>query len=283
MQNKDFNLVTSDGTFLIGRFWKPDTAPHAVVCLVHGIGEHSGRYDNWARRFTEQGIMVYSVDLRGHGLSEGRRGHISRLSDFLDDIGSLVKRVKHNWDELPVFLYGHSMGGNLVLNFLLRKRQDFSGAVISSPWLKLKHPPSEIVLRTAALADHFMPGLRLNTGIKSFQLTSVEKTQVESDRDPLMHHKISLRLFFELSRGADEVFGKAARITIPVFLAHGTDDDITDIGTTQQLAEKIGGNATFYKVQGARHEIHNEPGANELFSEISLWMEKSLKYLEHAV
>jgi alpha-beta hydrolase superfamily lysophospholipase len=283
MQNREFNLVTSDGTFLIGRYWKPDTAPQAVVCLVHGLGEHSGRYDNWARRFTEHGIMVYSVDLRGHGLSEGRRGHISRLSDFMDDIGTLVKRAKHNRDELPLFLYGHSMGGNLVLNFLLRKRQDFSGAVVTSPWLKLKHPPSEIILRTATWAVHFMPAVRFNTGIKSSQLTCVEETQIESDSDPLMHHKISLRLFYELSRGADEVLYKAAHLTIPVFLAHGTDDEITDARTTQQLAEKIGGNATFYNVKGARHEIHNEPGSNELFFRILSWMEKSLKYLEHAV
>ncbi|MGQ1890368.1 lysophospholipase [Thermophagus sp. OGC60D27] len=277
MQNKEFNMVTSDGAFLVGRFWKPKGAPHAVVCLVHGIGEHSGRYDSWARRFNEQGVLVYAVDLRGHGLSEGRRGHINHLSDFMNDIDSLIKRVKYNWSELPLFLYGHSMGGNLALNFLLRKRQDIAGAIISSPWLKLVHPPSSFVLKGAYWADYFMPSFRVKTGIRSSQLSCVAEVQSQSDRDPLMHHKISLRLFLELSRGADQVIKKAKRIETPLFFAHGTNDDITDFETTRYLAEMTGGTTRFFPVEGARHEIHNEPGAEILFSGISLWMKESMK------
>ncbi|SFE14304.1 alpha/beta hydrolase [Thermophagus xiamenensis] len=274
MQNKEFNMVTSDGTFLVGRLWKPSVSPHSVICLVHGIGEHSGRYDNWARRFNEQGVMVYALDLRGHGLSEGKRGHIIQLSDFMNDIDSLVRRVKYNWSELPIFLYGHSMGGNLVLNFILRKRFKLAGGIISSPWLKLVHPPSSIMLKGAQWADYFMPALRLKTGIRSTQLSSEKEVQEQKEHDPLVHDKISLRLFLELSKGANEIISRANRITIPMFFAHGTEDDITDLATTRQVADKVSGPSVFLPVEGARHEIHNEPGADNLFTSINGWMKQ---------
>ncbi|WP_462319588.1 alpha/beta hydrolase [Marinilabilia sp.] len=283
MQNREFNLVASDGTFLIGRFWKPNGYPRAVICLIHGIGEHSGRYHYWAGRFCSAGFMVYSVDLRGHGLSEGKRGHIDRLSNYLDDINSLVRRVKHNWEELPLFIYGHSMGGNLVLNFLIRKRQDFSGAIVTSPWLKLVHPPSPFVVKLAASLDKVFPKLTFHTGIKSSQLTSDSTEQNESDKDSLMHGFISLRLFNELNKSAQEPMERSSRLSIPVFFAHGTNDEITDFETTRKLAEKLSESATFYAAPDARHEIHREPVADNLFENISNWMEYALKDIEHAI
>lgn len=283
MQNREFNLVASDGMFLIGRYWKPNGYPRAVICLIHGIGEHSGRYHNWAGKFCSEGFMVYSVDLRGHGLSEGKRGHIDHLSNYLDDIYSLVRRVKHNWEDLPLFIYGHSMGGNLVLNFLLRKRQDFSGAIVTSPWLKLVKPPSPFFRKLAVSLDKVFPKLIFHTGIKSSQLTSDANQQSESDKDPLMHGCISLRLFNELNKSAVELIERSSRLTIPVFFAHGTKDEITDFETTRQLADKIGGSAFFYSASDARHEIHREPVADKLFINITTWMEYALKKLEHAI
>ncbi|PWD99211.1 alpha/beta hydrolase [Marinilabilia rubra] len=283
MQNREFNLVASDGTFLVGRFWKPSGYPAAVICLVHGIGEHSGRYHSWAQKFCNDGFMVYSVDLRGHGLSEGKRGHIDHLSNYLDDINSLVRRVKHNWDDIPIFIYGHSMGGNLVLNFLLRKRQDFSGAIITSPWLKLVHPPSPIVLKLAETLDKIFPKLIFHTGIKSTQLTSDTNEQETSDNDSLMHGRISLRLFNELHKSAEELIERSSRIVIPVFFAHGTRDEITDIETTRNLADKLGETATFYDAQDAKHEIHREPVSDKLFESVTCWIDLVLKRVEHAI
>lgn len=283
MQKKEFNLVTGDGTFLIGHFWEPDEYPHAIISLVHGIGEHCGRYDAWARRFCEKGYMVYAVDLRGHGLSEGKRGHIRHLGNYLDDISSLVRRVKHNWSELPHYIYGQSMGGNLVLNFLLKKRQDFAGAIITSPWLKLVHPPKSMLQKTAKALDKVMPRFVFHTGIKSSQLTSILDFQLDCANDSLMHDKISLRLYNQLNNSASELMHLGSRYTIPLFFAHGTNDDITDFYATRDLAEKIGEHATFFAAEGARHELHHEPVSDQLFNYLSLWMEKSMKTLEHAV
>jgi acylglycerol lipase len=282
MQHKEFNLVTVDGVFLIGREWKPAGNPKASIIIVHGIGEHSGRYDSWARKFCELGYIVYSVDLRGHGLSEGRRGHIDHLKNYLDDLGSLVRRVKHNWEGLPVFIYGHSMGGNIVLNFLLRKRQDFAGAIITSPWLKLVNPPSPFIQKVAGVMNHFFPRMTVPTGIKSSELSSIPEQQKSSDSDKLMHHKISVRLFNELSRSASVILQRPSRFYVPMFFAHGTDDVITDFGTTRQLSGKIGENASFYGAKNARHELHCEPIAEDLFFFVTSWLSDHLKREKHA-
>ncbi len=282
MQHKEFNLVTADGVFLIGHLWKPVEKPRASIIIVHGIGEHSLRYDSWAKKFCEHGYIVYSVDLRGHGLSEGRRGHIDNLNNYLDDISCLVRRVKHNWDEVPVFLYGHSMGGNIVLSFLLRKRQDFAGAIITSPWLKLVNPPSSFFQKVAAYMNYFFPGMTFSTGIKSKELSSVPKLQKASDCDKLMHHKISVRLFNELNRSSLMILERHSRFYIPMFFAHGTSDVITDFGATRQLADKIGENARFFGAKNARHELHCEPVAEDLFFFVSSWLSDQLKGNKHA-
>jgi alpha-beta hydrolase superfamily lysophospholipase len=282
MHSEEFNLVSGDGSFLIGRLWKPAGNPHAVICIVHGIGEHSGRYDAWAKRFCEQGFLVYAVDLRGHGLSEGRRGHIDHISNYLDDISSLIRLVKHSWDELPVFLYGHSMGGNLVLNFLLKKRQDFAGAVVTSPWLRLVNPPSSFVQKAASVCNCFFPKMTFRTGIKSSELSSIPEQQKSSDADDLMHSKISVRLFTELNRGARDVLDRPSRFSIPLFFAHGTADEVADFKTTRHFSEKIGENAGFYGAKNARHELHCEPVADDLFFFLTSWISDTLKKEAHA-
>jgi acylglycerol lipase len=280
MQNEEFNLVASDGAFLIGRFWKPKGYPHAVICIIHGLGEHSGRYDVWARRFCERGFIVYSVDLRGHGNSEGERGYINHLSNYMDDVNCLVRRAKHDWESLPFFLYGHSMGGNLVLNFLLKKRQDFSGAIITSPWIKLVNPPSPFMRRTIHMLDKFFPKLTFCTRINSSQLSSNIPVQT-GDADDMVHGKISIRLFNELTKGAENILNKTSRFTVPLFFAHGDIDEITDYETTQRLADKIGGVTLFYPALGAKHELHKEPVADRLFGYLIYWMEKTMKHVEY--
>lgn len=283
MRHKKFNLIAGDGTFLLGRFWVPDKKPRAAICIVHGIGEHSKRYDAWARRFCEKGYVVYSVDLRGHGHSEGKRGHIKHLHNYLDDINAMVRRAKRERDGLPLFIYGHSMGGNLVLNFLLEKRRDFKGAIITSPWLKLVDPPPLAFRKAALFLDKIWPRLTFHSGIRSSQLTSDESMQAEADEDELMHGKISLRLFNELDRASREPLRKAARFSIPLFFSHGTSDQITDINATRELVDTIGEMAGFYEAEGARHEVHREPGAFLLLDNITQWIEKQLNKRYHDI
>ncbi len=268
VNHQQFNLVSTDGTILRGRFWKPDTSPVATICLIHGIGEHSGRYDAWARRFCRQGIMVYAMDYRGHGESEGQRGHAGHIGELLDDIGALVRRCKRNFGDIPGFIYGHSMGGNLALIFLMRRRQDFAGAIITSPWLELVKPPRPFLRKVGLWMDGFFPDLSLSTGLKSNQMSSLPKRIEEADNDPLMHSKITLRMFNEIDKSAAEVISFRIPVRIPLFLLHGEKDQITKPEATEAFYKN---NPELFKLKlypGALHELHNEPAADEVFQDI---------------
>lgn len=267
-----FNLVSSDGSALKGRFWKPKNHPIATICLIHGIGEHSGRYDFWARRFCKQGIMVYALDYRGHGMSAGKQGHINQLSDFLDDIGALVRRCKRNHRDIPSYIYGHSMGGNLVLSYLIKRRQDFYGAIITSPWLGLIKPPSPLKLKAAKLINHIYPAFSTSTGIKSNRLSSLEKNQQLADKDPFMHGRITIRTFFELSKSAKSIMANSARISIPMIICHGESDNVTRCDLSEKLAASNPKLCSFISYPNALHELHNEPVSDQLFNDILSWI-----------
>lgn len=263
-----FNLVSKDGTILQGRYWKPTEFPKATICLVHGIGEHAARYDAWARRFCEHGIMVYSVDYRGHGESEGKRGVVNSIAELNDDINAMVRRCKRSWSEIPNFIYGHSMGGILTLNYMVKRRSDFEGAIITSPWLSLVNPPSEGKIKALKWLDLLWPSLTFSTGIKSEQMSSESAKKEDADNDPLMHSRISVRLFNSVATRADEMVKFKLNIRVPIFLAHGMADPITDPMTTKRWAEKYAPLTQFKGYDGALHELHNEPVADELFNDI---------------
>jgi alpha-beta hydrolase superfamily lysophospholipase len=270
--HQTFNLVSNDGTVLRGHFWKPGGYPVATICLVHGIGEHAGRYDDWARRFCKQGIMVYALDYRGHGTSEGKRGHANSIGELMDDIGVLVRRCKRNWGEIPAFIYGHSMGGNLVLNFLNARRQDFAGGIVSSPWLELVSPPNKFIQVLGRMANAIMPRWILSTGIKSSQMTSVASEIEETDKDALMHGRISLRLFNEVNMSSGRLLSDKGNIQIPLLLFHGERDPITSVEASARFFEMHKDICAFKTYPDSLHELHREPLADEVFNDIMTWI-----------
>ncbi|ASB49495.1 alpha/beta hydrolase [Alkalitalea saponilacus] len=272
ISHQTFNLVSRDGTVLQGRYWKPGQSPIATVCLIHGIGEHALRYDTWARRFCDAGFMIYALDYRGHGLSEGNKGHIDHISDLLDDIGALVRRSKRNFGEIPAFLYGHSMGGTLVLEFLVKRRQDFAGAIISSPWLKLIKPPSRFIQNAGKWLDPICPEVTFSTGIKSTHMTSLPQKKENADKDPLMHGRISIRMFNEINKCTESLIEWQNPVRTPLLFLHGISDPLTKPEASESIANK---NTQLYKFIGYEntlHEIHNEPIADQAFEDINNWM-----------
>jgi len=271
-----FNLVSKDGTVLRGHSWRPAGYPVATLCLVHGIGEHGGRYNDWALRFSGQGIMVYSLDYRGHGKSEGKRGHINSLFDLLDDIGALIKHCKRNWIDLPCFIYGHSMGGNLVLNYLDLRRQDFTGGIISSPWLKLSNPPKAVLQKLVKYLDFILPAFRFSTGFKAGQMTSTPNETEEADKDPFMHSFISVRMFNELNKSSERLLSNQVKIEVPLLLFHGECDSITSAEGSFQFYNKHIANCSFCTYADCLHEIHRDVIADDLFDDIIVWMREKI-------
>ncbi|MFT6846029.1 MAG: acylglycerol lipase, partial [Flavobacteriales bacterium] len=146
-----------DGLGIIMREWACNAPAKAVIILVHGIGEHSKVYKSWAKRFNQEGYNVVSFDLRGHGLSGGKRGHIPIYRAYMSDLSMIYRQVKTKYPSMPIMLYGHSLGGNIVLHFLLKKRKFIIGAVASSPWLTLAFEPPFYKVLIGRIVGLFWP------------------------------------------------------------------------------------------------------------------------------
>ena len=161
----DFSIKLSNGIVLRGIVESPGENTRAVVILVHGLGEHVQRYTHWIDLFKNERIGFVAVDLPGHGRSPGRRGHISGNNIIREAINILLNTAKQTFVGLPIFLYGHSMGGGLVLEYLIRTNPKVSGAIVTSPWLKLAYEPPKIKLVLASILNHIAPGVIQSSGL----------------------------------------------------------------------------------------------------------------------
>jgi acylglycerol lipase len=246
--------------------------PVATLCLIHGIGDHSGRYDALARHFCKHNILVCAIDYRGNGRSPGKQGHINHLEELLDDVEVLVRWCKRIYAHLPTFIYGHSMGGNLVLNYLIHKRQDFAGAIITAPWLGLVKPPSAWELWAGRIVNTFYPAFTMSTGIKSNHLSSGDDSRPPSEKDPLMHGKITVRTFLELDKSVREIIVGSEKIITPLIICHGSADTITDQAWSQNLANTKPQLFKFVPYPDACHELHNDPLSANLFNDLLTWI-----------
>jgi alpha-beta hydrolase superfamily lysophospholipase len=141
MKHTEFTFETFDRLQLFGQSWQPEEQPRAVVCLIHGIGEHGGRYAHVADALTQAGYTLFALDLRGHGKSTGSRGHTPSYEALMNDISSLLEIINKQFPQFPFFLCGHSLGGNLVLNYILRRQPQFKGVIVTAPWLRLAFEP----------------------------------------------------------------------------------------------------------------------------------------------
>ena len=275
MITEGFSIVTSGGVNLYGKSYLPENAPKAIVCLVHGFGEHMGRYMHVIEKFVLNDIGQYAFDLRGHGKSEGKRGHGS-LQKMLNDVQELVILARRDFNDLPIFLFGHSMGGNLVANYLIRMiSSEISGAIISSPWFELafKEPPIQIFL--GKIINNTFPSITFPDGLKPEELAHDQEVGIAYANDPLVQDKISARLFFDIKNGGKFAIDKANLIEIPLLVTHGEDDPITSKVASGEFAERSINSE--YKIwKGSKHESHNDVHKEEVIDYYVRWVESQL-------
>ena len=274
-ENYPVNAI--DGQQLYIRFWKPETEEKAIVFLIHGFSEHSGRYARWAERFTESNISVYAIDYRGHGKAGGIRGHTPSYKLLLDDINVLIQQA--NSTKAPKFLYGQSLGGNLALNYALERDPQLNGIISTSPWLKLVYEPKTIMILFTRILKKLSPSLTSKSGIDINLLSHDPKVAEEYAKDKLNHQFITPNLFFGVRKAGRKVIENAGKIKLPVLLMHGTSDLITSCKASEKFAEQLknaGGDITFIPWENYYHEIHHENNNEQVFQEIMNWIsEKS--------
>ena len=277
MKQGEIKLKSTDGLDLFGRYWAPEGKVVAVVGLVHGHGEHGGRYSHLAQQFTDAGIAVVAMDLRGHGKSGGNRGHVPDYAFFMADMDQLLAKARELFPDAPQFLYGHSMGGNIVANYLLREKPAIQGAIISAPWLRLAFPDPAIKVFLGKIMYKLWPGLTLPTGLNTKHLSRDTEVVKAYENDPLVHAKISARLGISAMLAGEWAIENADRLTIPVLVMHGEGDQITSHKASDEFVQKAGKLATFKLWPELYHEIHNENNKKDVIQTGIDWITGQLK------
>lgn len=267
-----FSLNGADAG-LTGYHW-PLKDPVGVIVLIHGIGEHAGRYDSIASWMQEKNFAVLSMDLPGHGSSSGPRGHAAPRAKLLLDIDALLTYAASEYPEKPLFLYGHSMGGNIALDHRNRGtlRNRIRGYVISAPWLELVHPPKPGMVAAARILSRLLPGFGIKTGNDPSQMSRQQTEVKRYERDPLIHGKISAQTAVDCTDAALRLLSAPDDSSTPVLLMHGTGDTVCSVEGSKKAAANAGTLATLVLWEGSYHEIHHEENGREVIQAALDWM-----------
>ncbi len=272
----NFGWSSPDGVEFFAHTWKPEVETKAAITLVHGFGEHCLRYTSYFKYFVERGIAIVGFDLRGHGQTGGKRGAIKSYSVLMDDIATAVEHTKKQFPDVPHFIYGHSMGGNIALNFLLKRNPVVKGGVISSPWLALTNDPNFILKSIVSFLKRFLPNTTVDSGLENNHI-STDKKEVEKYRsDPLNHGRISFRLFSDITGTGIWAVENSGKLQIPVLLMHGNADRITSHHASKRTAKNSNGMIEYVEWEGRYHELHNETNRSEVAERVIGWIEERL-------
>ncbi|HEV7347009.1 alpha/beta hydrolase [Telluribacter sp.] len=277
MKHLETQWKSRDGLTILGQGWEPDAQPpKAIVCLVHGLGEHSARYAHVAEAFVREGYALFAADTRGHGRSEGPRGHIPSIEAVMQDIDGLLEQARTSYPELPLFLYGHSLGGILVLHYGLKRKPAVQGAIVTSPALHtaLEQQPAKVM--AAKVLGTFLPGVSLPSGLDPTQISRDASVVQAYTSDPLVHDKVTLG-FGKIMIGVNQwTLEHAREFPLPLLLLHGQSDAIAFATSSTEFAASMGDKCSLSVYEGAFHELHNEPEKKEVFRTMTDWLDTQL-------
>lgn len=267
----DFKGVRKMNIYYQG--WLPDEQAKAVLLIIHGLGEHCGRYMNVVNHFVPLGYAVYGLDHIGHGKSEGEREVVQRFTDFTDTLAIYYQMIQDWQPGKPIFLFGHSMGGAIVSYYLLDHQDDFDGAIISAPAVKVGDsvPPATIVM--GKVLSKIAPKM----GVMALDVNGISRDPevVEAYvNDPLVFHgKTPARLAAELLSAMQRITAEAAQIALPILVIQGSKDVLVDPTGAQMLCDKACSTDKTLKVyDGLCHEVLNEPERDQVLADIEDWL-----------
>lgn len=245
-----------DGLNLYGILHTPAEPPIAVLAFVHGHGTHCRRYDPWFVDFVKEGFAVISFDLRGHGHSGGKQGTIHRYKEYLEDTALLMQKTREHFPDLPIVLYGHSMGATIVLSYLGTSLNMPEMAILASAWLELVQPPGKIKSLAIWLADSILPQATISTGLKSKDFAPPTGNEPPKAKDPLMHKRISARCFREVQRAGKKIGAHSLPTNLPMLFMHGSHDRVSAPEASRKLANSLSGNITYREWDEGPHQFH---------------------------
>ena len=264
MVNQHFENIISNKKNIFLRSWPSNNDPIYNIIIIHGLGEHSGRYKEFASFFIKKNIGVFSFDLIGHGKSDGLKGHISNIKDFTDSIEEVLIQVRKRFINTPIIIFGHSLGGCLALNYLIeRKSKEISLAIISSAWIETKIQIPKYLLIIQRVMHILFPKIRLSNRLDTKDLSKDIKIIDKYKNDSLVHDRISLNLLSEINKTIEKIKNKDYNIEIPVLIIHGKKDKIISYKGSELINKKIK-DSKLKLYDNVYHEPHNDNEKKEI-------------------
>ena len=280
-------MHSSDGTFngagdfrLYYQIWRAEKPPKASLIIVHGFGEHCGRWRNVLEHFPPLGYTVYVYDQRGYGKSPGQRGYINDWSEYRYDLDSFIKLVSQDAPDLPRFLYSQSMGGVVGLDYCLHDPSDLSGYICASPGIgKLGVSPTLFSL--AKVLDKIWPTFSMQNPIDAGLLAREAEWVKFVLTDPLSHGRGTARWLVQFAKTVDWIHSHASEWQLPLLLLHGTADRFASIeGSRRFKANTASPDVQLIEYEGGYHELHNDSIQSQVFADVERWLDTRLALLE---
>lgn len=266
------------GAKLYCQSWIPEGPAHAVILLVHGYDEHSGRYPYFAEHCVKRGFAVHTLDHWGHGKSVGTNGFVPDFSVYHDGLDTLIQQMPAEQQALPLILVGHSLGGLISATYLLKNQHRFAAAVLSGPAIKAAEEPSSFTKGLSKFLSKAAPKMGV-LGLDSNGVSRDPKVVADYLADPLVSGtKISARLAAEMMTNMELVQNQAGKITLPILLLHGGKDSLTAPEGSIFLHEHVGSDEKMLKIYPELfHEIFNEPEKDAVLTDMTDWIERILE------
>ncbi|MES2620039.1 MAG: lysophospholipase [Bacteroidota bacterium] len=248
-----------EGETFFAQGWNPPQTK-GVVCIVHGFNEHSTRYTHVAERLCAAGYAVLTYDEFGHGKTTGKRGHAPSYDSFLDSVKFVLDEAENRFPGVKKFLWGHSMGGGIVTNYVLRKQPNIAGAIATGPLFKLGFEPPAFKVFLAKMMVNIYPAFTEKAELDSSAISRDPNEVRKYDADPHNHGKITAGTFLGFFEAGKWALAHASELKIPMLLMHGTADKLTSPVGTKEFAANTPKNLVTLKLwEGFYHELHNEP------------------------
>ncbi len=277
MKHNEGTFIGDGNLELFYQSWHPEEEPKAVMALVHGLGEHGGRYPHLVDHLVSKGYAIYALDHRGHGRSPNfGSAHVNNFSEFRGDVMAFIDMVKAKEPNRPFFLMGHSMGGCIALNTVLHQAPELTGLIASAPAVgQLDIPP--VLLFISKLLSRFWPSLGVATGLDASAISRDPAMVKAYEGDPLVHGKATPRFSTELINAAAWSTTNAAKLNVPLLMIHGDADALVNVANSREFfAQVTHPDKKLIIYEGGYHEGHNDIHHQQAATDIENWLDAHL-------
>ena len=274
MKHREETLIGFDGRELFFQSWEPEGAPRAVIAIVHGGFEHSGHYGFLVDSLVDKGFALAGLDLRGHGKSKGKRGHIMDWNEIREDMSSYLSKLQKEFPGRPLFLFGHSVGGTIALDYALRRSPALAGVILSGAGISTGNA-NRVLLAINKLISAVFPSFSVNANFDFSIVTRDPRVVKEYESDPLILSALSARFWAECLKTIAWVRDHASDWELPLLVLHGSEDQNMPI---EDIKEFFGDltceDKELITYEGGYHCPYNDLQKEQVFSDIEKWIDK---------